>query len=491
MIVVYDTLCRVWKMGKRSREKFGQKISVCTIVLLLVATATVLPQNGALAVKPKMDSIGKKNYFLPLLEGTVANGLVWAFDRWVLNADYANISVHTMKQNLQTGFVWDNDNISTNMFFHPYNGSLYYTLARANNLNYFASLGYAAIGSLTWELLLEREPPSLNDFLATSVGGSALGEVLFRLSGVIRSSTLECKNVLAFLVAPASGVHSWLSPSRGRESWLGTMPCSFTASLANRLIFADGKMQYSFGLGLEADYGSFFSSSNTKPFDAFECKTLLSVYNQPIISQFSIVASLYSELLDVDADNRSVVWGLYQHFHFMDSNPIAEGTVPYEFAIPVAWSVGYGVEWVSEVSTSSVMLFMEAVALGAVHSDYFVNVDRDYNMGPGVGVLLKWNYVRSRQLELNADLYYYIIYTLKGYPNESYAYRGNDLYLNSQGNTSMARIAMLDVNAKYYVSNYLYVWAQMGLYFRNTHYKYFASGATTAMDLQLGVGLRL
>ena len=112
-------------------------------------------------------------------------------------------------------------------------------------------------------------------------------------------------------------------------------------------------------------------------------------------------------------------------------------------------------------------------------------------MGPGVGVLLKWNYVRSRQLELNADLYYYIIYTLKGYPNESYPYRGNDLYLNSQGNTSMARIAMLDVNAKYYVSNYLYVWAQMGLYFRNTHYKYFASGATTAMDLQLGVGLRL
>ena len=183
MIVVYDTLCRVWKMGKRSREKFGQKISVCTIVLLLVATADVLPQSGALAVRPMLDSMGRRNYFLPLAEGTVANGLVWAFDRWVLNADYANISVHTMKQNLQTGFVWDNDNISTNMFFHPYNGSLYYTLARANNLNYFASLGYAAIGSLTWELLLEREPPSLNDFLATSVGGSALGEVLFRLSG--------------------------------------------------------------------------------------------------------------------------------------------------------------------------------------------------------------------------------------------------------------------------------------------------------------------
>ena len=103
MIVAGGTLCRAWSLGKRSREKFRLKIRVCVIVLLLVAPSAVLPQNGGESLaKPRMDSLGKKNYFLPLAEGAAANGMVWAFDRWALNADYADISVHTMKQNLQT-----------------------------------------------------------------------------------------------------------------------------------------------------------------------------------------------------------------------------------------------------------------------------------------------------------------------------------------------------------------------------------------------------
>ncbi len=76
MIVVYDTLCRAWRLGKRGRETFRLKISVCAIVLLLVATADVLPQSGALAVRPMLDSMGRKNYFLPLAEGAVANAML-------------------------------------------------------------------------------------------------------------------------------------------------------------------------------------------------------------------------------------------------------------------------------------------------------------------------------------------------------------------------------------------------------------------------------
>ena len=45
---------------------------------------------------------------------------VWAFDRYVRKQDYAYISLNTIKENFKHGFVWDNDNLSTNMFFHPY-----------------------------------------------------------------------------------------------------------------------------------------------------------------------------------------------------------------------------------------------------------------------------------------------------------------------------------------------------------------------------------
>ena len=49
---------------------------------------------------------------------------VWAFSRYVRNQDYAYISLNTIKENFKHGFVWDNDNLSTNMFFHPYENRL-------------------------------------------------------------------------------------------------------------------------------------------------------------------------------------------------------------------------------------------------------------------------------------------------------------------------------------------------------------------------------
>lgn len=35
------------------------------------------------------------------------------------------ISFETIKQNYKHGVEWDNDHLNTNMFAHPYNGSLF------------------------------------------------------------------------------------------------------------------------------------------------------------------------------------------------------------------------------------------------------------------------------------------------------------------------------------------------------------------------------
>ena len=48
----------------------------------------------------------------------------WAFDRYVIDGDYAYISLNSMERNLRKGFYWDNDNFMTNLFNHPYHGSL-------------------------------------------------------------------------------------------------------------------------------------------------------------------------------------------------------------------------------------------------------------------------------------------------------------------------------------------------------------------------------
>ena len=39
---------------------------------------------------------------------------VWAFDRYVMNEDFAKISIGSIRRNIKHGFVWDNDQFSTN-----------------------------------------------------------------------------------------------------------------------------------------------------------------------------------------------------------------------------------------------------------------------------------------------------------------------------------------------------------------------------------------
>lgn len=60
---------------------------------------------------------------------------LWAFDRFALKGHYAYISLKTIGANFRHGFEWDNDHLNTNMFAHPYNGSLYFNAARSNGFN--------------------------------------------------------------------------------------------------------------------------------------------------------------------------------------------------------------------------------------------------------------------------------------------------------------------------------------------------------------------
>ena len=54
--------------------------------------------------------------------------------------------------------------------------------ARSQGLTFWESAPYAAIGSLEWEFLGEREPPALNDLIATTMGGICIGEITYRIS---------------------------------------------------------------------------------------------------------------------------------------------------------------------------------------------------------------------------------------------------------------------------------------------------------------------
>lgn len=135
---------------------------------------------------------------------------LWAFDRYVLKGHYAYISWNSIKENFRHGFEWDNDHLHTNMFDHPYNGSIFFNAGRSNGFNFWQSELFAIGGSAMWEMFMECEYPSTNDIIATPVGGAALGEVLYRTSDLIlddRSSGGKRfgREFAAFLVNPMRG----------------------------------------------------------------------------------------------------------------------------------------------------------------------------------------------------------------------------------------------------------------------------------------------
>ena len=57
----------------------------------------------------------RKRPWLAALEVTSINVLVNRFDCWALGEEFPRISMHSIKHNFETGFVWDNDQFSTNL----------------------------------------------------------------------------------------------------------------------------------------------------------------------------------------------------------------------------------------------------------------------------------------------------------------------------------------------------------------------------------------
>jgi len=146
-------------------------------------------------------------YKTPLLEVSFLNGGLCSINKYVGNREWADIGTATIKNNIQSGFTWDNDGFPCNMIDHPYHGAQYYTIARSSGLNYLDSFIITTFGSLQWEYIMETNQPSLNDFMITTSGGAVLGEYFYRFSKYLmnrgdRGLKKYFYNILSFTVSP-------------------------------------------------------------------------------------------------------------------------------------------------------------------------------------------------------------------------------------------------------------------------------------------------
>lgn len=447
----------------------------------------------------------KKHPWKAALEAFAINVGVQCFDQFVMNEEFAKISFHSIKHNIETGFVWDNDQFSTNLFAHPYHGGLYFNAARSHGMNFWESVPYSFCGSLMWETTCEIEPPAINDLMATTFGGIAIGEVTHRVSNLVFDDRLSgfprfMREFLGTLICPIKGLNRILSGDawrvRGKyykyHDYLRS-PVSFFASAGyryladnNTLFRGEGNPYVRFNLV----YGDPFDGETTKPYDYFTLDATFGLSsNQPLITGLHLLGRLWSVPVEV-SKGTEMEFGIFQHFNYYDSQPVKDGTSLVPYRISEAASFGPGIIYrfpqVGNLTRFEQRVFLDGILLGGSLTDYYNVIDRDYNMGSGYSVkaISFMEFGKVATFQIGAD--YYRIFTWKGYEGKDLA-TTDPLYLNAQGDKGNASLLVLNARFGLALSNRLNLDFNVSNYWRDTHYSYHDDVKSKTFDMSLGL----
>ena len=429
---------------------------------------------------------------------------VWAFDRYIRKQDFAYISMNSVKENFKRGFVWDNDNLGTNMFFHPYHGNLYFNAARSNGYNYWQSGMFALGGSAMWELFMENEYPSANDIIATPIGGMALGETFYRTSDLILDDRTTGKErvgreVAAFVVSPMRGLmrvvngDAWRRRSTsGRQFGVPDLCVAFSVG-ARALEFEDEILDKGMGITSEIDieYGDRFNAESEKPYDFFTMRVGLNAQNsQPVLGQVNLIGRLLNRGL-LESSDRMLNVGLYQHFDFYDSEVISDvsSVIPYKIAIPA--SVGGGIQYQRQHVGNwdfSASLYGNGIIMGAVLSDHYRLEDRNYNIANGFGTKSRLTALyKQSKISVSLSHEYYRFFTWDGYDKNIDWTSVNPKTLDAQGDESQSWVHVSELRLDYRLVKRLFVTGSFMHFSRDTNYRYYpdVKSSTTSTRLML------
>lgn len=340
------------------------------------------------AQKPVLDrdTRARRSYVIPAFEVAGFIFLLNQFDRHFIDPkEVYRTNAHTTWKNLNRKHVIDTDPFSTNQFLHPYQGSLYYGFARSAGLNYWESLGYTMAGSFTWENYGETGPGSINDEVASGIGGTFLGEPLFRMASLVLESGGGqpgfWQELGAAMISPPTGFNRLVFGNRFDPVFPSHNPATFlrlrlgesltsqvsdqgiSSTVQRRERTADISLAY--GLPGKPDY------SYSRPFDYFHFE-FTSVSNPDnsfdnIMTRGLLLGKKY-EL----GDAYRGVWGLYGSYDYIS---------PQIFRVSsVATSLGTTAQWWLSRSVALQGTGLAGVGYGAAGT-IASKGDRDYHYG--------------------------------------------------------------------------------------------------------------
>ncbi|MEI6413895.1 MAG: DUF3943 domain-containing protein [Pseudomonadota bacterium] len=316
----------------------------------------------------------------------------------------------SIRDNLSAKWVVDTDPFAVNQFMHPYQGSVYFGLARSSGNDYWESLGYTFGGSLLWEIAGETGAPSINDLVTTGFGGTFLGEPLFRMANLLLEGGGESpgfwRELGAAAISPSLGFNRFAFGDRFRSVFDSHHPATysyirlgwnkvndvFDEALSQKVKrhAASADFHMSYGLPGKPDY------SYTRPFDYFDFEFTANTANtfENIMSRGLLLGREYS----VGDDYRGI-WGLYGSYDYIS---------PQIFRVSsTALSIGSTAQWWLSKSVAlqgSALAGLGYGAAGTIHG----SGERDYHYGatPQALLAMRLTFGQRAVLDMTARSYY-------------------------------------------------------------------------------------
>jgi hypothetical protein len=362
----------------------------------------------------------EKSPLLAVVQTTGVNALVWSFNRFLRESGENpgfRIGLNSWENNWKNGFEWDDNSFMTNQFAHPYHGSLYFNSARSNGYDFWASTGFAFAGSFQWEYFGETHHASYNDWISTSVGGAALGEVLHRMSSMVLDNTKTgsarfWNELGGLLIDPMRGVSRLVTGRSSERS--GNDPDRYPSKLRagyevgartlseTRIGAADTTRLY---MRAEFAYGDPFAGDIEKPFDTFDFAMQLNFDDVSAIGQVDAKGLLFATEL-AESENSRHLLGAYQHYEYVNNSA-------YEFG-GQSLSASY-LSYIRAGTTAlRTELHLTGLIMGGTKSDYENFTGRSYDYGPGVGFKLKAVLTRNERPFLTVGHANHWLYVVNG-----------------------------------------------------------------------------
>mgnify|MGYP002623160858 CR=1 FL=1 len=430
------------------------------------------------------------------------NATILAWDHYVQDRKWAEVTAHVIKQHFTHGPRLDNDSFSGNQFSHPYHGGMFYNTARNEGLSYGVSLLYPVIGSASWEWLCETNPPSINDLLSTGVGGAAIGEVTNRVSDIFfddsrRGLNRVVREIIGSALNPVRAVHRLISGemwrvSHARGKHLQPQPYSFELGVGTRFMGeANGAREHlsSSYIDFAFNYGDRFTTTgHSKPFDLFSLSLLANLSSKhPTVGQFDISGRLASRQIH-QPGHWSLDVGFYQNLKYVEHYSSA-GKEAHNFSI-MSEAVSFGGGLYAERRATQTHFFndcmLSAVVFGGTNSDYYSL--RRYNYASGLSLRNTTQFSINRRAIFIGKLYCARLYSFLGYTTAEIQQQLADgidpSCWGDQGNHS---VITTELNSQLNIIKNMRLGIGYQYFLRRSNYKYFPSVTAKSYEWKLGI----